>query len=105
MLYQHTPQASKSNAFCWLSWPSHINWRASNHVVQAQAKRSQDLEAKRAAGVDPLHVPRLGNSTVDRDPARFSLPEVTRNASTPWREALSPKLRNASHGSTKGREQ
>jgi hypothetical protein len=72
--YQLTPAASKGNAFCWLSWEPQINWRGTNGVEQAQGKRNQAMEEKRAAGKDPLYVPGLRtNHNMLRDPTAFAM--------------------------------
>lgn len=81
-LYQHTPRASKGNAFCWLSWEPQIQWRG--HQENRGAKVTETIERKRATGVDPLHIPSLSSRNV-LDPARFALPGMSRNANTPWR--------------------
>lgn len=82
--YQLTQQASKGNAFCWLSWEPQIKWRGTKDEVAAQNKRNEAVEAKRATGIDPLHIPTL-RSRNPLDPARFALPGMSRNANTPWR--------------------
>lgn len=85
--YQLTPAASKNNAFCWLTWEPQIRWRGTKDEAEAQAKRSDAMEHKRAAGVDPLHIAGLRRKTV-LDPARFALPGMTR---TPWVKGLPGK--------------
>jgi hypothetical protein len=69
--YQLTPAASKNNAFCWMSWTPQIQWRGTKDEADAQAKRNNIMEHKRAAGVDPLYMGGFGANT-DRDPMRFS---------------------------------
>jgi len=83
-LYQLTPQASKNNAFCWLSWEPQVHWRGNKDEVEAQSKRARGIEQQRAAGVDPLHIAGMRSKTV-LDPARFALPGMTR---TPWAKGL-----------------
>lgn len=80
--YQLTPRASKGNAFCWMSWEPQINWRSSganSGSFGAQAKRSQAIEEKRAAGIDPLHMRGLGRK-VDSDPMRFAVMDWKKRA-------------------------
>ncbi len=70
-MYQLTPEASKGNAFCWLSYTPRIDWTRRN---DGQEKRSLIIEQKRAAGIDPLHIPGMasGAHTGPLDPMRFS---------------------------------
>jgi hypothetical protein len=72
MPYQLTPQASKNNAFCWMSWEPQIRWRGTQDEVQAQNKRARGIEEQRAAGIDPLHMPGLKSKNA-LDPARFAI--------------------------------
>lgn len=81
--YQLTPGASKGNAFCWLTWPGQIAWCGTKDELEAQHKRSQIIEAKRAAGIDPGRMHGLGSQT-DRAPARFA---VGRNGHSPWHKS------------------
>ncbi len=85
--YQLTPQASKNNAFCWLTWEPQILWRGTKDEAEAQAKRSEAMEQKRAAGVDPLHMRGMGSKN-PLDPARFALPGTSRRTATPWNKGL-----------------
>ena len=72
-LYQLTLDASKNNAFCWLSWESQIDWRAkSKEQLEAQASRNRIVEEKRSAGIDPLHISGL-RKKIAVDPMRFSV--------------------------------
>jgi hypothetical protein len=72
MMYQLSPAASKRNAFCWLSYEPEIEWKANDN---GQAKRNEIMERKRAAGVDPLHIPGMSSATNTSplDPMRFSV--------------------------------
>lgn len=86
-LYQLTTQASKGNAFCWLTWPTQINWRGSSTAeVDAQNKRRASIEQQRAAGIDPLHIPGFRSANMV-DPQRFALTGAT-NEKTPWRKGM-----------------
>lgn len=69
--YQLTPAASKNNAFCWMSWEPQIQWRGTKDEVDAQTKRNQIMDEKRAAGIDPLYMSGLGENT-RRDPMQFT---------------------------------
>lgn len=71
--YQLTPQASKGNAFCWLSWNSELDWTRGAGQEAAQHKRNEALEEKRAAGIDPLHVSGLKGAAINLDPKRFAV--------------------------------
>lgn len=71
--YQSTPAASKGNAFCWLTWCSGISWSSGSGQVAGQRRRNEVLEEKRAAGIDPLHIPGLGKRSVSLDPKRFAV--------------------------------
>jgi hypothetical protein len=71
-LYQHTPGASKCNAFCWLSWEQQCAWTTKEQNA-AQIKRSEIIERKRAEGTDPLYIGGMGSKDVQYDPARFSV--------------------------------
>ena len=71
--YQLTPQASKGNAFCWLSWNSGLDWTRGAGQEAAQHKRNEALEEKRAAGIDPLHVSGLKGAAISLDPKRFAV--------------------------------
>lgn len=73
-MYQFSPTASKGNAFCWLSYQAQISWKASQQDT-GQAKRNVILDEKRAAGVDPAYIPRLGSSARHEppNPARFTI--------------------------------
>lgn len=61
MAYQHTPTASKRNAFCWLSWEPQIDWKATSNATSA--RQTQVVEAKRAEGVDLAFLSGLGSSS------------------------------------------
>lgn len=80
MDYQHTPAASKNNAFCWHSWSPRVDWGTRAQEGTGQAKRSAIVEAKRAAGIDPLHIPGMGSAARQNplDPARFAITRRTR---------------------------
>jgi hypothetical protein len=69
--YQLTPEASKNNAFCWMSWEPQIHWRGTKDEADAQAKRNKIMDEKRASGIDPLYMSGLGENT-RRDPMQFS---------------------------------
>lgn len=75
MDYQHTPGASKRNAFCWQSYEAEIKWATRSQEAAGQAKRSAIIEEKRAAGIDPLFIPGLGSAarTKPSDPGRFAV--------------------------------
>lgn len=70
--YQHTPRASKRNAFCWESWESDAEWGSTQATADRQAARSKLIEDKRASGVDPLHVAGL-SSRLGADPKRYAV--------------------------------
>lgn len=65
--YQTTPEASKGNAFCWLTWQPDVDWcpppaQGRPRDTQAVSRRQTQLvEERRAAGSDPLHIPGLGS--------------------------------------------
>lgn len=87
-LYQLTPEASKGNAFCWLSWEPHVDWcpppaqgrPPADYSSRAQAQTARVAEMRRR-GVDPLHIPGLG-SLGTHDPARFAGEFTTRKVRT-----------------------
>lgn len=72
--YQRSPKASKGNAFCWLTWPTHIDW-SNRGQDAAQLTRNEIIERKRAAGLDPLNIPGMGSAarSAPRDPIHFSI--------------------------------
>lgn len=76
MMYQLSTQASKANAFCWLTWQQRIDWKAKD---TGQAKRSENIERHRAAGIDPLHIAGLSSG------ARRSPMEAMRFSTLNWR--------------------
>lgn len=67
-MYQLSPHASKTNAFCWLSWeltkssiglPT-IDWKGTSNATSE--RQTQLVEAKRAEGVDLAYLPGIGSS-------------------------------------------
>jgi hypothetical protein len=70
MRYQHTPEASKGNAFCWESWTPRIVWRTAAQE-DAGAKHSQAIEDQRARGIEPAFVPHVAARTNPLHPSRF----------------------------------
>jgi hypothetical protein len=66
MAYQHTPGASKGNAFCWETYPTVIDWRDRGNSISAA--QTQRVEEQRATGRDLLHIHGMGSAT-RHDPA------------------------------------
>jgi hypothetical protein len=82
MAYQHTPRASKNNAFCWESYEPRIDWRAGEAQARGGATRSRQIEAQRAAGIDTLFIPGMGSSA-RQDPmtvTRIALAQIADKA-------------------------
>jgi hypothetical protein len=59
--YQLTPEASKGNAFCWMSWEPQINWRSSAQADDTSRRQTEVVERNRAGGNDMLHVAGLSS--------------------------------------------
>lgn len=78
MSYQDTAAASKANAFCWRTWEPQVQWK--QRAQDAGMQRTRHIEAKRAAGVDPLFIAGMGSS-IKQNPmtaVRFALAEIAR---------------------------
>lgn len=82
MAYQDTPSASKGNAFCWRTWTPQINWRATSQQEANSRSRTSQVDAQRAAGIEPLFIPGLGSAAKQNplDAARFAIASVQRGA-------------------------
>lgn len=82
MAYQHTPAASKGNAFCWHEWEPHIDWHQGAAQVRGGHTRSLQIDAMRAAGKEPLFIAGLGSSAQHNplDVARFAIATIQRRA-------------------------
>jgi hypothetical protein len=82
MAYQHSPQASKGNAFCWHTWSPLIQWAGDSSKAAGHQKRMETLEAKRASGNDHLFIAGLSSHAKQNplDAARFAIAEVARRA-------------------------
>lgn len=89
--YQLTAQASKGNAFCWMSWEPQIRWSAAQAVEDMKNNRNRVLEEKRAAGIDPLHMFGL-HKVIAMDPKRFSVHAKAESSDT---TSKTETLRNA----------
>jgi len=83
--YQLTPEASKGNAFCWLSWRPRIDWcpppaqgRPADYTSRAQAQ-TERVEAMRARGIDPLHIPGMNSQRI-ASPAALEFTTYRRKA-------------------------
>lgn len=67
-LYQLEPQASKGNAFCWLSWQGAVEWcppppqgRPTTDYTERGRQQTARVQEMRSRGIDPLHIPGLGS--------------------------------------------
>lgn len=80
MAYQHSPHASKGNAFCWHSWPTQIRWISDSSKAAGHQKRMETIEAKRSAGNDVLFIAGLSSHAKQNplDAARFAIAEIAR---------------------------
>lgn len=74
MRYQHTPTASKGNAFCWESWTPQIAWSTPAQEA-GHAKRADNVDAKRSTGIDPLFIAGLSSAARQNPltPARMAM--------------------------------
>ncbi|MCC2673079.1 MAG: hypothetical protein K0R58_26 [Ramlibacter sp.] len=80
MDYQDTPGASKNNAFCWRTYEPTIQWKSGAGQFTGDQKRAATVDAKRAAGVDPLFFPGLASAGRQNplDPKRFAMATIER---------------------------
>jgi hypothetical protein len=71
MSYQHTPRASKGNAFCWTTWQPCIDWKP----------RPQNLhQTSPRAAVEPLPATGLSTSRNPLDAARIAIAAIRKGA-------------------------
>lgn len=77
MAYQHSPTASKGNAFCWHSWQPQVDWGTTGKQT-AGARQTGVIEEKRAQGVDILFLGGMGSAVRQdpRYPKHRALPQI-----------------------------
>lgn len=83
MSYQHTPRASKGNAFNWHSWEPQIDWSRGEAQARGGRNRAAQIDERRAAGKpDPLFIPGMGSSARQGplDAARFAIAHVQKGS-------------------------
>lgn len=77
MLYQHTPKASKNNAFNWLTWEPQIVWVSAQQAAQ-QAKVRDELQSGGLHSASNLYLRRTGVSIDPRPQASADKTQIIR---------------------------